>query len=237
MIKKETLNSLAFDLEPSWNEVLAEELKKPYMHLLAQFVEQERNQILPVYPPRDLVFNAFKKTPFDKVKVVIVGQDPYHNPGQAHGLSFSVPRGIPQPPSLKNIFKELKEDLGIKQPPHGCLQHWAEQGVMLLNALLTVRHNTPLSHQGKGWEQFTDSVIYHLTMRKKPVIFVLWGKYAQDKFKQSQLSEKNHNSIILATTHPSPFSAHQGFLGCRHFSQINQILTQMGETPINWSIT
>ena len=238
MIKiKENSLTPPFELELSWSHVLAEELKKPYIHSLAEFVESERAAGYQVYPPKELVFNAFKSTPYNKVKVVIVGQDPYHNPGQAHGLSFSVPKGTPLPPSLKNIFKELKTDLALPQPTHGCLQHWADQGVLLLNAILTVRHNAPLSHQGKGWEQFTDAVIYSLVKRKDPVIFVLWGKYAQEKFKQSQLQDKTHHSIVLATTHPSPFSAHQGFLGCKHFSKINQILSEKGITPIDWSIT
>lgn len=168
-----------FVLEPSWQKVMEEELKSPYMVQLAAFLKQERAGQLPVYPPEDLVFNAFSKTPYDQVKVVIVGQDPYHGPGQAHGLCFSVPIGVPPPPSLLNIFKEMAEDLGCPMPQHGCLTSWAKQGVMLLNATLTVRQGQPMSHFGKGWERFTDAVIERLNQRKDPVIFVLWGNSAK----------------------------------------------------------
>lgn len=220
-----------FEIEPSWLEILKDELEKPYISSLAAFVERERLSGAPIYPPKDLVFNAFWKTPYSEVKVLVMGQDPYHGTGQAHGLSFSVPKGIPQPPSLQNIFKELSQDLQIQTPSHGCLLKWAEQGVMLLNALLTVRQGEPLSHQKKGWEQLTDAVIKKLNEREDPVIFVLWGKTAQEKCRHL---EKHH--MVLTAPHPSPLSAHQGFLGCRHFSQINQLLAKQGKPPIDWNI-
>lgn len=223
-----------FELEPSWMDVLADELSQPYIDELAAFVARERAGRLPVYPPADLVFNAFFKTPYNSVKVVVVGQDPYHGPGQAHGLSFSVPRGIPQPPSLQNIFKELLSDLNISSPSHGCLVKWAEQGVMLLNAALTVRQGEPMSHHGKGWERFTDAVIKALIRRKEPVIFVLWGKAAQEKYCHITNSSVQH--AVLKAAHPSPFSAYQGFFGCHHFSKINQLLTENGMEPIDWRL-
>ncbi len=216
-----------FVLEASWQRVLDEEMRKPYMVQLAAYVEQERAGETPVYPPRDLVFNAFQKTPYDKVKVVIVGQDPYHGPGQAHGLSFSVPKGVPAPPSLQNIFKELASDMGCTMPTHGCLTSWAEQGVMLLNATLTVRQGQSMSHHGKGWERFTDAVIAKLNERKEPIVFLLWGKSAEKKC--SHINPQHH---VLTAPHPSPLSAHRGFLGCRHFSQTNSFL----KDSINWQI-
>lgn len=223
-----------FEMEPSWQRVLEEELQLPYIASLDAFVERERLKNVPVYPPKELVFNAFFQTPYDKVKVVIMGQDPYHGPGQAHGLCFSVPMGTPVPPSLQNIFKELNADLSMPIPAHGCLLPWAEQGVLLLNATLTVRQGEPMSHYGKGWERFTDAVISKLMERPDPIIFVLWGKSAQEKCKHAQ--GKNSKAIILKAPHPSPLSAHQGFLGCRHFSQINSLIIQMGKSPINWSL-
>lgn len=224
---------IPFELESSWQKVLNDELAQPYIAQLAAFVEKERVIGANVYPPRDLVFNALNKTPFNQVKVVIVGQDPYHGPGQAHGLCFSVPIGIPPPPSLVNIFKEQMADLGISQPPHGCLLSWAEQGVLLLNATLTVRQGEPMSHHGKGWERFTDAVIGKLAARKESVIFVLWGKSAQEKCRNVLQSGTHH---ILKAPHPSPLSAHQGFLGCRHFSKINALLQEQGKAPINWQL-
>lgn len=223
-----------FELEPSWNSTLSDEWTKPYIASLAAFVARERQQGPKVYPPKDLVFNAFLKTPIEDVKVVIMGQDPYHGPGQAHGLSFSVPHGIPAPPSLQNIFKELNADLGIPIPSHGCLSSWAEQGVLLLNATLTVRDGEPMSHHKKGWEKFTDAVISKLGERKEPLIFVLWGKSAREKCLQIQT---NSQHIILTAPHPSPFSAHQGFFGCRHFSKINETLKKLGKKEINWKIS
>ncbi len=220
-----------FVLEPSWQKILEEELKAPYMLQLAAFLKQERAGGTPVYPPEDLVFNAFQKAPFDKVNVVIVGQDPYHGPGQAHGLSFSVPAGVPPPPSLQNIFKEIAQDVGVPVPKHGCLTAWAKQGVMLLNATLTVRQGQPMSHFGKGWEQFTDAVIERLNEREDPVIFVLWGNSAKKKG-----AKINSRHFILTAPHPSPLSAHSGFFGCRHFSRINELLKKQNKTQINWSI-
>lgn len=223
-----------FDIEPSWNRVLAEELQKPYVTRLAAFVKQER-ELGAVYPPEDLVFNAFRQTPYDKVKVVIVGQDPYHGPGQAHGLSFSVPKGVAPPPSLRNIFKELAEDLHLPIPNHGCLLKWAKQGVLLLNATLTVRQATPLSHHNQGWETFTDAVIRMLAQKQTALIFVLWGKNALEKCKNvPELVHAKHH--LLTAAHPSPYSASNGFFGCRHFSQINDILKKQGQEPIDWTL-
>ncbi len=227
---------IPFQLEPSWQNALQDELRKSYIIELAAFVEAERLSGVPIYPSRNLVFNAFQQTPFDKVKVVIVGQDPYHGPGQAHGLCFSVPVGVPIPPSLKNIYKELMDDVGIPFPTHGCLLSWAQQGVMLLNATLTVSEGNPLSHHGRGWETFTDAAIKALVRREDPVIFVLWGKSAQDKCRFLRQEGTPSRHYILTAAHPSPFSAYQGFLGCRHFSQINGILTKLGKTPIDWTI-
>lgn len=230
------MNHSPFDLGPAWNAILDDELKKPYIQELASFVQKERAGPIPIYPPQELVFNAFLKTPFDKVKVLIMGQDPYHGPGQAHGLSFSVPPGVKPPPSLVNIFKEIEADLKIPPPKHGCLIAWAEQGVMLLNATLTVRQGQPMSHAGQGWEKFTDAVVEKLAARDQPLIFVLWGKSAQNKCRHIYpvIGAKGH--ILLTAPHPSPFSAHQGFLGCRHFSLINQALVSMKQAPIQWNL-
>lgn len=226
-----------FELEPSWYEVLKEELQKPYMTELASFIELERNKSLSVFPPASLIFNAFRMTPFDRVKVVIVGQDPYHGPGQAHGLCFSVPQGVPPPPSLQNIFKELQADLSIEPPKHGCLISWAQQGVLLLNATLTVRQGEPLSHYGRGWERFTDLVLQKICERNQPVVFVLWGKSAQEKGRHFVEDKRDRNKYALLTAaHPSPLSAHNGFFGCRHFSKINEFLSSHGLTPIDWHL-
>lgn len=219
-----------FELEPSWKRQLEEELHLPYISSLASFVEKERSFAGSIYPPRELVFNAFWKTPFDKVKIVILGQDPYHRPGQAHGLSFSVPKGTAIPPSLQNIYKELHADLGLPIPTHGSLIRWAEQGVLLLNSTLTVQEGKPLSHHGQGWERFTDAVISKLGQREDPVIFLLWGKVAEEKC--GILKGTKHP--LLKAPHPSPFSAHQGFLGCKHFSQANRLLKGLGKEEINW---
>lgn len=225
-----------FELGMSWQTVLKEELEKPYLKSLEAFVERERFSGASIYPPRELVFNAFRMTSYESAKVVIMGQDPYHGPGQAHGLSFSVPVGIPNPPSLQNIIKELNADVHISPPSHGCLLHWAHQGVLMLNATLTVRQGEPMSHHGKGWEMFTDAVIAALAKRHDPVIFILWGKSAQEKCRNilDNYSEANH--VVLKAPHPSPFSAHQGFFGCRHFSKANEILAQLGKAPIDWNI-
>jgi uracil-DNA glycosylase len=233
---KESNLYIPFELETGWFQILQEELTQPSIASLAAFVERERASGIAVYPPRELVFNAFYQTPFEQVKVLIMGQDPYHGPGQAHGLCFSVPKGVPPPPSLQNIFKELISDVGIQPPNHGCLLNWARNGVMLLNATLTVRQGEPMSHHGKGWERFTDAVISKLCQRKDPIIFVLWGKSAQEKCRQIENLKINSQHIILKAPHPSPLSAHQGFLGCKHFSKVNEILIQQKKTPIDWSI-
>jgi len=225
-----------FELESSWRSALGNELYEPYLTQLAAFVERERSGKIPVYPPHELVFNAFFKTPFNKVKVLIMGQDPYHGPGQAHGLSFSVPHGIALPPSLQNIFKEMQTDVGLETPSHGCLTKWAEQGVMMLNAALTVRQNEAMSHQGKGWERFTDNVVKALADRPESVIFVLWGKFAQEKCQYLNQSNGTGQHTILTAPHPSPFSARTGFFGCGHFSKINAILQSRGEAPIDWKL-
>jgi uracil-DNA glycosylase len=223
-------------LEPSWQSALSNELKHPYLLKLAAFVEQERAQKKPIYPSKELVFNAFYRTPYDKVKVVIVGQDPYHGLGQAHGLCFSVPKGIPAPPSLQNIFKELETDLGIIPPQHGCLLSWAQQGVLLLNATLTVRQSEPMSHHGKGWELFTDAAIRILAERRDPLVFVLWGKSAQEKCRFLKGAAKYSHHMILTAAHPSPLSARQGFFGSCPFSKINKFLISNNKTPINWAL-
>lgn len=227
---------LPFVLEKSWQHVLEAELQKPYIVELAAFVEKERKLGPAVYPPRELVFNAFYQTPYDAVKVVIVGQDPYHGPGQAHGLSFSVPRGVDAPPSLQNIFKELEADLHIPRPSHGCLLSWAKQGVLLLNAILTVRQKEPMSHANRGWERFTDAVLVALAEREDPVIFALWGKSAQEKIARLPQMKDNPQHLILTAPHPSPLSAHTGFLGCRHFSKINHALAAREVAPISWAL-
>lgn len=220
-------------LEKSWHEILMSEIAQPYVQDLKKFLSKEKEAGHIVYPPEPLIFHAFARTPLEKVKVVIVGQDPYHGDGQAHGLSFSVPCGIAPPPSLKNIFRELKDDLGIPTPRSGCLEAWAEQGVLLLNATLTVRAAQPQSHAGKGWERFTDAVIAKLADREKPIVFLLWGRSAQEKCGKI-LSKGRH--LILTAAHPSPLSATQGFFGCRHFSKANDALRKWGETPINWNL-
>ena len=221
------------NLEASWKKYLTAEFEQPYMQALKKFLQTEKQQRKIIYPLGANIFNAFNSTPIDQVKVVILGQDPYHGPNQAHGLSFSVQLGIKPPPSLVNIYKELKTDLGIQIAPHGCLADWAKQGVLLLNSILTVEQGNPGSHRGKGWEIFTDKVIEILNLRDKPIVFVLWGSYAQ---KKGQAINPNKH-LVLTAAHPSPFSAHRGFLGCKHFSKINQQLQVWGEQPINWGLT
>jgi len=220
-----------FALEPSWQAILQEELQKDYIQDLMRFVEAERERGAKIYPPENEMFNALWKTPFPNVKVVIIGQDPYHGAGQAHGLSFSVNKGVALPPSLKNIFTELKNDLGILPPAHGCLEGWAKQGVLLLNATLTVQESLPMSHHGKGWEQFTDAIVRELLEKEDPIIFLLWGKNAQHKCQHIRLKTRHH---LLTAAHPSPFSAYRGFFGCRHFSKANEILISLGKQPIDW---
>ncbi len=216
-------------IEPSWKEVLKEEFEKIYFQNLANFVKNEY-QSHPVYPPGKQIFSAFDHTPFDEVKVVIIGQDPYHGAGQAHGLSFSVPEGIKQPPSLKNIFKELESDLGISPVLSGNLERWANQGVLLLNATLTVRASQAGSHQNKGWEEFTDAAIQKLSDEKEHLVFILWGAYAQKK--GSIIDTSKHH--IIRSPHPSPFSAHSGFFGSKPFSKTNIYLKSVGKEEIIW---
>ncbi len=216
-------------IEPSWKEALKEEFSKPYFKKLAEFVREEYLRAR-VYPPPRFVFRAFALTPFDKVKVVLLGQDPYHGRGQAHGLSFSVPDGVTPPPSLQNIFKELKNDLGVAPPASGNLEEWARQGVLLLNATLTVRERAPGSHQHKGWEEFTDAAIRALSEGRDHLVFMLWGAYAQKK--RPLIDERKH--LVLTAVHPSPFSADRGFFGCRHFSKANAYLQAHGIEPVVW---
>lgn len=220
-------------IEPSWKEVLKNEFTKQYFLEIATFLKIEKNAGKTIYPPGPLIFNAFNQTHFDNVKVVILGQDPYHNPGQAHGLSFSVQNGVKPPPSLVNIYKEIQGDLNIAMPVgYGNLTHWAQQGVLLLNAILTVRANEPASHSKIGWMNFTDSVITKISDEKKGIVFLLWGKFAQDK--QLLIDETKH--FVLKAAHPSPFSADKGFFGCKHFSKTNDLLTQQGISPIDWKL-
>lgn len=219
-------------IEPSWKQVLKSSFEKNYFQQIVGHIKLEMLSGKIIYPPGPLIFNAFASTPFDQVKVVILGQDPYHGAGQAMGLSFSVPRGISIPPSLQNIFKELKQDIGMPIPTHGDLSSWAKQGVLLLNASLTVRANEPNSHARLGWIEFTDTVITALSNEKENLVFVLWGKFAQEK--QGLIDETKH--LVLKAAHPSPFSADKGFFGCKHFSQINQYLTTQGKDPIDWQL-
>lgn len=222
-------------MEASWLERLGDEFQKPYMRRLEAFLAQESRNGAVVFPPMESIFSAFCYTPFDRVRVVVVGQDPYHGPGQAHGLSFSVMKGVQLPPSLQNIFKELKSDLGVPTPEHGFLGGWAQQGVLMLNATLTVRSGEPKSHYGQGWETFTDQVVRLLYERADPVVFLLWGKSALEKFQNVGLGGASHH-LILTSAHPSPFSAHSGFFGCRHFSKTNEFLKSSGFQPIDWAI-
>ena len=219
-------------LEESWQQVLGAEFDKPYMQALRVFLRQEKDQKKIIYPKSTNVFQAFTLTPLSKVKVVILGQDPYHGPNQAHGLCFSVQPGIPLPPSLVNIYKELKEDLGIPPSKNGCLVNWAQQGVLLLNSVLTVEQGRAASHQGKGWEQFTDRAIGVLNEQTKGVVFLLWGAYAQ---KKGQFIHTDRHCVLKAA-HPSPLSAYNGFFGCRHFSATNHYLERLGKSPIDWHV-
>lgn len=218
-------------IEPSWKEVLKGEFDQPYFKSLREFIRQEIAAGYRIYPPASKIFAAFDETPFDRVKVVLLGQDPYHGEGQANGLCFSVCGGIRKPPSLLNIFKELQQDLGIPVPVSGDLLPWARQGVLLLNATITVRANQPGSHQSKGWETFTDAVIRALSAKKKNVVFLLWGRYAQAK--AALIDQSRHH--ILTAAHPSPL-ARTGFSGCRHFSKTNALLLQSGIDPVDWKL-
>lgn len=219
-------------LHPSWLEPLKGEFASPYMASLKSFLLAEKEAGRAIFPKGGEWFRALDLTPLDKVRVVILGQDPYHGPGQAHGLCFSVKPGVRTPPSLANIYKEMRDDLGIAPATHGFLEHWAQQGVLLLNSVLTVRMGAAASHQGKGWEQFTDAVIRLVAERPDPVVFMLWGSYAQRK--AAFVDGSRH--LILKAAHPSPLSAHNGFFGCRHFSKANRFLEEHGQPPIDWAL-
>jgi len=219
-------------LDPSWAQLLADELGAHYFHELWDFLSGEYRASV-VYPPQPFLFAAFDRTPAHSVKAVIMGQDPYHGPGQANGLCFSVTEGVRHPPSLRNIFKELSADMGVSVPVSGDLRKWADQGVLLLNATLSVRAHQAGSHQGKGWEMLTDAAIAELSRQREGIAFMLWGNFAQQK---EALIAKDKGHLILKAAHPSPFSAHRGFFGCKHFSQVNAFLRQRGELPIDWSL-
>lgn len=216
-------------IEESWQNALKEEFEKPYFNALTDFVKSEYSKHT-IYPRGKDIFRAFDKCSFDKVKVVILGQDPYHGPGQANGLCFSVHEGVPFPPSLVNIFKEIKEDLGRDMPPNGSLDRWAEQGVLLLNATLTVRAHQAGSHQNKGWETFTDAVVQKLATEKQGLVYMLWGSYAQ---KKASIVNKQEN-LVLKSPHPSPLSAYRGFFGSKHFSEANAYLKELGKEEVEW---
>ncbi len=225
------MTDINVDIEESWKEALKDEFQKPYFQELATFLRQEKKQYV-VYPPGPMIFSAYNHTPLPAVKVVILGQDPYHGHGQAHGLCFSVPDGIAMPPSLKNIFKELKSNLGIEPPTTGNLEGWARQGVLLLNTTLTVRQAKPASHAGKGWELLTDETIRVLSKYRAGIVFLLWGRHAQQKIPLIDTSKH----FVLTAAHPSPFSAYAGFFGCKHFSKTNQLLQNNGLETIKWEL-
>jgi uracil-DNA glycosylase len=226
------VNTTSIKLHPSWLEVMGDEFNKPYMAQLKQFLTAEKAKGKVIYPSGANWFSAFNDTPFDRVKVVILGQDPYHGPHQAHGLCFSVLPDVAIPPSLRNMYQELQSDLGIPIPEHGCLTHWAQQGVLLLNATLTVEQGNAGAHQGKGWEQFTDRAVQELNEKREGLVFLLWGSYAQKK--GAFIDASKH--LVLKAPHPSPLSAYRGFLGCKHFSQANQYLTQRSLVSIDWQL-
>lgn len=219
-------------LEPSWKERVGAYLDRPDMQALSEFLRGELRSGKVIFPPPKQIFAALEATPFDQVKVVILGQDPYHGPGQAHGLCFSVQPGVAVPPSLRNMYVELQRDLGFSPPRHGCLTRWAEQGVLLLNAVLTVEQGLANSHQGKGWEGFTDSIIDTLNREREGLVFMLWGSYAQAKGKL--IDSRRH--CVLKAPHPSPLSAHRGFIGCGHFSAANEYLMRHGKSPVDWTL-
>jgi len=223
---------MSIKLDPSWLEPLQSEFDQPYMAELKRFLLAERKAGKQIFPAGPNWFRALDLTPLDQVKVVILGQDPYHGPGQAHGLCFSVPDGVRPPPSLVNIYKELLSDLGVGPPAHGFLEHWARQGVLLLNSVLTVEMGQAASHRDRGWEQFTDAVIRLVNSKQQPVVFMLWGSYAQKK--AAFVDTDRH--LVLKAPHPSPLSAHSGFLGCKHFSKANAFLESKGLAPIDWSL-
>jgi len=218
-------------LESSWKARLEDEFHLPYMNQLRDFLLQRKRQGAVIYPPGPKIFNALNSTPFNRVKVVILGQDPYHGPGQAHGLCFSVPDGVAIPPSLANIFREIEQDTGERPPENGNLQRWAQQGVLLLNAVLTVEQGRAGAHQGKGWERFTDRVVKELNDGRAGLVFMLWGSYAMKK--GANIDRSRH--LVLTAPHPSPLSAHRGFFGCRHFSKANRYLEAHGQSPVTWA--
>jgi uracil-DNA glycosylase len=217
-------------LEPGWKQVLAAEFESDYMRSLREFLKQEKQQRKVIYPPGNEIFNAFNHTPFDQVKVVILGQDPYHGPDQAHGLCFSVRKGVKIPPSLVNIYKEIAQEFGVTMPDHGNLEGWAEQGVLLLNATLTVQAGQAGSHQKKGWEHFTDAAIDRLNRQRDGIVFMLWGSHAQ---KKGRIIDRSRH-LVLEAPHPSPLSAYRGFFGCGHFAKANEYLIAQGREPIDW---
>ena len=219
-------------IEEGWKKLLSQEFTKPYFLQIVHFLKTEKNLGKIIYPPGRQIFNAFTMSPLDKTKVVLLGQDPYHGHGQAHGLSFSVPNGVRPPPSLQNIFKELRTDIGLPIPSSGNLSSWASQGLLLLNAYLTVEAGKPMSHSQVGWAEFTDAVISKISESKKNLVFLLWGRFAQEK--QSLIDETKH--LVLKAAHPSPFSADKGFFGCRHFSKANEYLMKIGMDPIDWKL-
>ena len=223
---------MTVQMDQSWLDVLGDEFDKPYIDELRSFLRNEQ-QSAQVFPPNNLIFNAYNTTPFEQTKVVIIGQDPYHNPGQAHGLSFSVPRGTPIPPSLRNIYKEMTSDLGITTPEHGDLSEWAQRGVLLLNTVLTVRAHSPTSHQNKGWEHLTNRSIQELNQRRQNLVFVLWGSRARSK--QKLIDQRKH--LIITSAHPSPLSAYRGFFGSKPFSKCNAYLQRNDKPKIDWSLT
>lgn len=222
----------SIELHKSWSDVISDELEKEYMCDLQQFLEQERELNKTLFPPDSQIFYALDRTPFDKVKVVILGQDPYHGPGQAHGLCFSVQPGVAPPPSLVNIYKEMATDLGLAAPNHGCLSSWADQGVLLLNSVLTVEAHQAGSHQGRGWEKFTDRIIRELESRRENLVFILWGGYARKK--GSFINRNRH--LVIESPHPSPLSSYRGFFGSKPFSRSNEYLQQTGQTEIEWKL-
>jgi uracil-DNA glycosylase len=228
----ETAEAERIRLEPSWKARLGDYLERPDMRALADFLRAEKRAGKVLYPPGPEIFNAFAHTPFDQVRVVILGQDPYHGPGQAHGLCFSVRPGVPVPPSLNNIFAEIERDLGIPRPDHGCLTPWADQGVLLLNSVMTVEQGRAGAHQNKGWEGFTDAAIEALNREREGLVFLLWGTYAQRK---GRLVDPSRH-LVLSSVHPSPLSAHRGFIGNGHFSAANRYLESRGHAPIDWSL-
>jgi uracil-DNA glycosylase len=223
-------------LHDSWKTPLGPEFASERMQRLRAFLLAEKAKGKAIFPPGPMIFHALDATPLDQVRVVILGQDPYHGPGQAHGLCFSVPQGVKPPPSLVNIFKELASDIGLLRPNHGCLDAWAKQGVLLLNSVLTVEAYQAASHKGRGWEEFTDAVIRLVAQKPEPVVFLLWGSYAQKKaaFVESIAGGGRH--LVLTAAHPSPLSAHNGFFGCRHFSKTNTFLAEHGMAPVDWSL-